>query len=187
MTRFSNCKQWGELLSTWIYWSATDFRQVIQLVNWRLSDIKQLKWCRFFGRRIFFRHLFRQMKFFFVPKVFFLRIWRQWWPVAWTLPDKCLQLVAYTDGVWMLRFWNFLHCVPTNSVCIFVRTQINLVAYSHCFNWVNTQICCLSGALPIRKQKYRIGITFYRCVDLLLHFSCKNMLSKQCNRVIKVW
>ena len=70
LTRLSNCKQWGELLSSWINWSATDFRQVIQLVNWRLSDIKQPKWCRFFGRRIFFRHLFRQMKFFCAKNIF---------------------------------------------------------------------------------------------------------------------
>ena len=67
------------------------------------------------------------------------------------VPDNCLQLptatVAYTDGIRMLRFWNFLHCVPTNFVCVFIRTQINLIAYSCCFNWVNTQIRCLSGAL----------------------------------------
>ena len=67
------------------------------------------------------------------------------------VPDNCLQLltamVAYTDGIRMLRFWKFLNCVPTNFVCVFVRTQINLFAYSCCFNWVNTQICCLSGAL----------------------------------------
>ena len=41
------------------------------------------------------------------------------------VPDNCLQLlttmVAYTDGIRMLRFWNFLHCVPTNFVCVFVR------------------------------------------------------------------
>ena len=78
------CKQWGELLSSWINWSATDFRQVIQLVNWRLSDIKQPKWCRFFGRRIFFATCFAKWSF-FVPKIFFLRIWRQWRPVARTL------------------------------------------------------------------------------------------------------
>ena len=71
LTRFSNCKQWGELLSSWINWSATDFRQVIQLVNWRLNDIKQPKWCRFFGRRNFFRHLFSPNKVFLCQKYFF--------------------------------------------------------------------------------------------------------------------
>ena len=35
---------------------------------------------------------------------------------------------------------------------------------------------------PIRKQKHRKGINFYRCFDLLLRASCKNILSKQCNR-----
>ena len=51
------------------------------------------------------------------------------------------------DGIRMLRFWNFLKCVPTNFVCDFVRTQINLIAYSRCLNWVHMQIRCLSGAL----------------------------------------
>ena len=50
----------------------------------------------------------------------------------------------YTD----VTLLEFLHCVPTNFVCVFVRTQINLIAYSRSFNWVNTQIRCLSGALP---------------------------------------
>ena len=27
--------------------------------------------------------------------------------------------------------------VPTNFVCVFVCTQINLIVYSHCFGWVN--------------------------------------------------
>ena len=70
LTCLSNCKQWGELLSSWINWSATDFRQVIQLANWRLSDIKQPKWCRFFGRRIFFATCFRQIKFFCAKNIF---------------------------------------------------------------------------------------------------------------------
>ena len=88
------CKQWGELLSSWINWSATDFRQVIQLVNWRLSDIKQPKWCRFFGRRIFFATCFAKWSF-FVPKIFFLRIWRQWRPVARTL-------IETSEGYWSI-------------------------------------------------------------------------------------
>ena len=35
---------------------------------------------------------------------------------------------------------------------------------------------------PVRKQNHRKGIKFYKCFDLLLHASYKNMLSKQCNR-----
>ena len=70
-TCLSNCKQWGELLTSWINWSATDFRQVIQLANWWLTDIKQPKWCRFFGRRIFFRHLFSPNEVFFCAKNIF--------------------------------------------------------------------------------------------------------------------
>ena len=101
LTCFSNCKQWGELLSSWINWSATDFRQIIQLANWRLSDIKQPKWCRFFGRRIFFCQLFSPNEVFFVPKIFFLRIWRQWRPVARTLISGRLRSASgrLFDGI----------------------------------------------------------------------------------------
>ena len=72
----------------------------------------------------------------------------------------------YTD----ITLWNVLHCVLTNFVCVFVRTQINLIAYSHCFNWVNTQIRCLSGALviclsgvmPFEKNPGRFGPGSFR-------------------------
>ena len=91
LTRFSNCKQWGELLASWINWSATDFRQVTELFNWLLSDIKQPKWCRIFGRRIFFRHLFSPNEVLLCQKFFFFRIWRQWRPVAQTLLSVAME------------------------------------------------------------------------------------------------
>ena len=49
-----------------------------------------------------------------------------------------------------------LFALHTHEFCL--RTQINLIAYSRCFNWVNTQIRCLSGAL-IHDQNPFLGAT----------------------------
>ena len=43
-------------------------------------------------------------------------------------------MAEYTDGTLL----KLLHCVPTLFFCVFVRTHVNLIAYSQCFNWVNT-------------------------------------------------
>ena len=58
-----------------------------------------------------------------------------------------------------------------------------------CLIFIQPGACCVRYWLvsarkswPVRKQEHRKGINFYRCFDLLLHASCKNMLSKQCKR-----
>ena len=55
-----------------------------------------------------------------------------------------------------------------------------------CLIFIQPGACCARYWLvsahqswPVIKQKHRKGINFNRCFDLLLHASCKNILSKQ--------
>ena len=83
-------------------------------------------------------------------------------------------MVAYTDGIRMLRFWNFLHCVPTDFVCVFVGTQINLIAYSRCFNWVNrTLFRAHSHFLLLENVSILLsnGLFFYMTIIIFSHLA----------------
>ena len=68
-------------------------------------------------------------------------------------------MVAYTDFTLLELF-----ALRTHEFCLcFCMHTINLIAYSCCFNWVNTQIRCLSGALPYMNVEKHFFIT----VDLI--------------------
>ena len=51
------------------------------------------------------------------------------------ISTRQLFTIANSNGGIYGRYTDvtLLHCVPTNFVCVFVRTQINLIAYSGCF------------------------------------------------------
>ena len=107
-------------------------------------------------------------------------------------------------GIW-LSVWRFLltHCLYERAAKVLARLrglawtfaarigdkyQIRLTR-SICLIFIQPGACSARNWLvseqqsqPIRKQSHRKGINFYKCFDLLLHASCNNMLSKQCNR-----